>query len=217
MANFDTYFLMKENDAIEYAKAKVPQKNWDEATMECKEIGDGNLNYVFKVKDAKGNSVIVKQAGIELRISKDMKIDTDRNRVESEILLLYGKLAPGLVPEIYDYDTVMCACCMEDLSDHEVMRGAMIEHKIFPKFADQISTYMARVLMGTTDVVMDHQEKKKPQKMRSPLKLKKSCSPLMIRKMRFPHPRKKPCCFPMMYFRCRSLREPLPSLLPAGS
>ena len=70
MANFDTYFLMKENDAIEYAKAKVPQKNWDEATMECKEIGDGNLNYVFKVKDAKGNSVIVKQAGIELRISK---------------------------------------------------------------------------------------------------------------------------------------------------
>ena len=164
MANFDTYFLMKENDAIEYAKAKVPQKNWDEATMECKEIGDGNLNYVFKVKDAKGNSVIVKQAGIELRISKDMKIDTDRNRVESEILLLYGKLAPGLVPEIYDYDTVMCACCMEDLSDHEVMRGAMIEHKIFPKFADQISTYMARVLMGTTDVVMDHQEKKKLQK-----------------------------------------------------
>ena len=58
----------------------------------------------------------------------------------------------------------MCACCMEDLSDHEVMRGAMIEHKIFPKFADQISTYMARVLMGTTDVVMDHQEKKKLQK-----------------------------------------------------
>ena len=84
--------------------------------------------------------------------------------MESEILLLYGKLAPGLVPEIYDYDTVMCACCMEDLSDHEVMRGAMIEHKIFPKFADQISTYMARVLMGTTDVVMDHQEKKKLQK-----------------------------------------------------
>ena len=40
-------------------------------------------------------------------------------------------------------------------------------------------------------------------KMCSPQKRKKSCSPLMIRKMRFPHPRKKPCCFPMMYFRCR--------------
>ena len=164
MANFDTYFLMKEQDVIEYAQVKVPQKEWDPATMECKEIGDGNLNYVFKVKDAKGHSVIVKQAGVELRISKEMKIDTDRNRVESEILMLYGKLAPGLVPEIYNYDTVMCACCMEDLSDHEVMRTALMEHKIFPKFAEDISTYMARVLMGTTDVVMDHQEKKKLQK-----------------------------------------------------
>ena len=58
----------------------MPQKDWDPSTMECKEIGDGNLNYVFKVKDAKGHSVIVKQAGVELRISKEMKIDTDRNR-----------------------------------------------------------------------------------------------------------------------------------------
>lgn len=89
-----------------------------------------------------------------------MKLDTDRNRIESEILVLEGKLAPGYVPEIYFYDTVMSACGMEDLSDHEIMRTAMLEHKIFPKFADQISTFMAQVLMGTTDVVMHHQEKK---------------------------------------------------------
>ena len=164
MPGFDTYFLMKESDAIEYAKVKVPQKNWDEATMTCKEIGDGNLNYVFKVQDGKGNSVIVKQAGEELRISKDMHIDTDRNRIESEILILQGKLAPGYVPEIYDYDTVMCACCMQDLSDHLIMRTAMLQHKIYPKFAEQISTFMAQVLMGTTDVVMNHQEKKELQK-----------------------------------------------------
>ena len=162
--DFSKYFLMKEADVIEYAKVKVPQKNWDEPTMTCKEIGDGNLNYVFKVQDAKGHSVIVKQAGVELRISKDMHIDTDRNRVESEILILQGKLAPGYVPEIYCYDTTMCTCCMQDCSDHEIMRTAMLEHKCFPKFADQISTFMAQVLMGTTDAVMDHQEKKKRQK-----------------------------------------------------
>ena len=63
MSKFDTYFLMKAEDAIEYAQLKVPQKDWDVATMTCKEIGDGNLNYVFKVQDGKGNSVIVKQAG----------------------------------------------------------------------------------------------------------------------------------------------------------
>lgn len=162
--DFSNYFLMKEADVIEYVKQKVPQMNWDEPTMTCKEIGDGNLNYVFKVQDAPGHSVIVKQAGVELRISKDMHIDPDRNRVESEILILQGKLAPGSVPEVYCYDTVMSACCMQDCSDHALMRTAMLEHKIFPKFADQISTFMARVLMGTTDAVMDHQEKKNLQK-----------------------------------------------------
>ena len=164
MADFSSYFLMKEADVIEYAKQKVPQKEWDETSMTCKEIGDGNLNYVFKVQDAKGHSVIVKQAGVSLRISEDMHIDPDRNRVESEILILQGKLAPGYVPEIYCYDTVMSTCCMQDCSDHAIMRTAMLEHKTYPKFADQISTFMAQVLMGTTDAVMDHQEKKALQK-----------------------------------------------------
>ena len=164
MSKFDTYFLMTTEDAVEYAKLKVPQMDWDAESMECKEIGDGNLNYVFKVTDGRNHSVIIKQAGGVARISEDMKLDTDRNRIESEILVLQGKLAPGYVPEIYFYDTVMSACGMQDLSDHEIMRTAMLEHKIFPKFADQISTFMAQVLMGTTDVVMDHQEKKDLQR-----------------------------------------------------
>lgn len=164
MSNFDTYFLMKPEDAIEYAKLKVPQKQWDMDSMTCKEIGDGNLNYVFRVNDARGNSVIIKQAGRIARISEDMKLDPDRNRIESEILELQGQLAPGYVPEIYFYDTVMSACGMQDLSDHQIMRTAMLEHKIFSKFAEQISTFMAQVLMGTTDIVMDHQEKKALQR-----------------------------------------------------
>lgn len=164
MSKFDSYFLMKTEDAVEYAKVKVPQKEWDVESMTCKEIGDGNLNYVFRVADAKGHSVIIKQAGCVARISEDMKLDTERNRIESEILVLQGKLAPGYVPEIYFYDTVMSACGMEDLSSHQIMRTAMLEHKIFPKFADQISTFMAQVLMGTTDVVMDHQQKKNLQR-----------------------------------------------------
>ena len=164
MSKFDTYFLMSPEAAIEYAKVKAPQKNWDVDSMTCKEIGDGNLNFVFKVQDGNGSSIIIKQAGGTARISEDMVLDTDRNRIESEILELQGELAPGYVPEIYFYDTVMSACGMQDLSDHKIMRTAMLEHKVYPKFADQISTFMAQVLMGTTDIVMDHQEKKALQR-----------------------------------------------------
>lgn len=164
MSRFDSYFLMKAEDAIDYVKVKAPQFPWDEASMQCKEIGDGNLNYVFRVWDGKGNSIIIKQAGSALRISKDMHVSTDRNRIESEILILEGTLAEGFVPKIYFFDTVMSACGEEDLTGHEIMRTCLLRHEIFPKFAEDISTFMAHTLMGTTDVVMDHKKKKELQR-----------------------------------------------------
>ncbi len=160
MGKFETYFLMGIDDILEYTLEKLPDIGWDKATMQAKEIGDGNLNYVFRVWDGKGHSVIIKHAGVSLRISEDMKVSTDRNRIESEILQLNDKYAPGMVPKIYFYDTVMSACGMEDLSDYQLMRYALMEHKTFPRFADDISTFMVNTLLMTSDVAMDHQEKK---------------------------------------------------------
>ena len=164
MSKFETYFLMKPEEVIEYVLEKKQDVSWKRETMQCREIGDGNLNYVFKVWDDAGHSVIIKQAGVEARISSDMKLSPERNRIESEILILEGQLAPGYVPQVYFFDTTMNVCCEEDLSDHMIMRTAMLEHRTFPKFADQISTFMANTLMGTTDVVLDHQKKKELQR-----------------------------------------------------
>lgn len=164
MSRFDTYFLMKPDDAIEYVKEKATRFSWDAPTMQCREIGDGNLNYVFRVWDGKGHSVIIKQAGHTARISRDMVLSTDRNRIESEILILEGELAKGFVPEIYFFDVAMSACAEEDLTGHEIMRTCMLRHEIFPKFAEDISTFMANTLMGTTDIVMDHKKKKELQR-----------------------------------------------------
>ena len=123
MSRYDTYFLMKEGDVADYVQTRYPGRFAPDAELTVKEIGDGNLNYVFRVVEPKtGRSLIVKQAGEALRISAEMKVSTDRNRIESEILQLQDEYAPGLVPKIYGYDTVMCACAMEDLSDHELMR-----------------------------------------------------------------------------------------------
>ena len=161
MPRYDTYFLMKEADVIDYVQTKYPGHFDKDAVLTVKEIGDGNLNYVFRVVEEKtGKSIIVKQAGEALRISADMKVSTDRNRIESEILQIQDKYAPGLVPKIYGYDTVMCACAMEDLSDHALMRYALMRHETFPRFAEDISTYMVNTLLKTTDVAMEHKEKK---------------------------------------------------------
>ena len=159
MSRFDTYFLMNNTDVLEYVKEKGYMPVDGELTS--KEIGDGNLNYVFRVVDEKtGKSVIVKQAGEALRISADMKVSTDRNRIESEILKIQWEYAPGLVPEIYGYDTVMCACVMEDLADHTLMRYALMRYETFPCFAEDITTYMVNTLLKTTDISMEHKAKK---------------------------------------------------------
>jgi len=151
---------MTTEDVAGYVLEKLDifDKNAD---LRCREIGDGNLNYVFRVWDAGSDkSVIVKQAGEELRISKDFNISTDRNRIEVEMLRLEDKLCPGLVPRIYLYDPVMKCYSMEDLSDYQVMRTALLKHEIFPHFAKDISTFLVRTLLLTSDRVMDSKEKK---------------------------------------------------------
>ena len=162
MKSYEEYFLMNEADVADYVNARLPGFFDESAALSCKEIGDGNLNYVFRVSDdGSGKSIIVKQAGEELRISKKMKISTDRGRIESEILTLQAEYAPGLVPEVYLYDPVMCVICMEDMKGHAMMRTALINHEIFPEFADQITDFLVNTLLFTSDIVMDHKKKEK--------------------------------------------------------
>lgn len=160
MSKFDSYFLMNSEEVKEYAKEKLTIFDAD-AVLEAKEIGDGNLNYVYRVwEEATGKSVIIKQAGHTARISDEIKLSTDRTRIESEVLIKQGELAPGFVPVVYKYDDIMSCCSMEDLSDHVIMRTALINHKKFPLFADHISTFMVNTLLLTTDVCVEHKEKK---------------------------------------------------------
>lgn len=160
MTEFNSYFLMNAEDVIRYVKAKMDVFAGSEK-LTCAEIGDGNLNYVFRVVDEdSGKSLIVKQAGDTARISDEFKLSTNRIRIESNVLKLEGELAPGLVPEVYLFDDVMNCCVMEDLSDHTILRTALNEGRIFPKLAEDLSTFMVNTLLLTSDVVMEHKEKK---------------------------------------------------------
>ncbi len=164
MRDFTKYFLMKSEDAVEFARDKLeffPRG----ATLESAEIGDGNLNYIFRVREpASGKGVVIKQAGDTARISDQFKVSPDRNRIEHDILVIENELAPGLVPKIYGFDPVMNALAMEDLSDHAIMRGALLERRTFPLFADHITTFMVNTLLLTSDAVIDHKKKKETVK-----------------------------------------------------
>jgi 5-methylthioribose kinase len=162
MQTFDQYFLMNNQDVMNYVKKHVESFiGVTEENISCEEIGDGNLNYVYRVINKDTNeSVIVKQAGTTARISDEFVLSTSRNKIETEALQLQHELAPGLVPKILILDEVMSCCVMEDLSHLTIMRTALNNFETFPKFAEHITDFLANTLVRTSDVVMNHKDKK---------------------------------------------------------
>src|SRR5699024_5169533 len=163
MNAYEEYFLMKEEDVAAYVKNKMKDFK-DSVDMKSEEIGDGNLNYVFKVTDEHGQSVIVKQAGHVTRISEDMTLTIDRIKREANVLILHDKYAPQLVPKVYLYDDIMKCFIMEDLSDHTILRKAFLSGETFPQLINDITTYIVNTTISTIDSVMDPKDKKELQK-----------------------------------------------------
>ena len=160
MSDFREFFLMSTEDVKRYAVEVLHRFAPDEPT-ECVEIGDGNINYVFKLTSlADGHSLIVKQADRLLR-SSGRPLDIYRNKIEAAILQLEGELAPGFVPEVYYYDEVMAATSMEDVSAYGNLRKELMANRVYPHLSENISTFMVDTLLPTTDLVLDAEEKKR--------------------------------------------------------
>ncbi len=155
------YHPLTEQEAIEIA-ARIQEVFPPNAALSSREIGDGNLNLVFHITDAvSGRSLIMKQALPYAKVvGESWPLTLDRARIESEALVIEGRLAEGLVPRVYAYDPELALTIMEDLSDHVIMRRGLMELGRYPKFADDISTFLANTLFYTSDLGMNQQDKK---------------------------------------------------------
>lgn len=82
-------------DAVEYAR-QYGQVADPQALVSADEIGDGNLNLVFKIRDREGVSrVIVKQALPYVRcVGESWPLTLDRARIEAETLRVHGGFCP---------------------------------------------------------------------------------------------------------------------------
>ncbi|AEB75539.1 S-methyl-5-thioribose kinase [Clostridium botulinum] len=130
--------------------------------LSSEEVGDGNLNYVFRVKDLEsGKSVIVKQALPYLKIAGDgWKLTLDRNRIESEAMQFQNDMLEGSVPKIYHHSDIYALTVMEDLGDMEVLRKGLMSMKRYPNFPKQIGKFMAKNLFLSSDMGMSPSGKK---------------------------------------------------------
>lgn len=149
--------LKKDIIALVKKETDVLNSNDD---LQIEEVGDGNVNYIYRVTDKSGKSLIVKFADSFIRGSDTRELSTKRNEIEYEILLRQDGLSNGAVPKVYHYSKDMSCIIMEDMHDYKVLREAMMNGETFDHFAKDIATFLYNTLFKTTDLVMDVAEKK---------------------------------------------------------
>ena len=164
------YYPLDTETAADYVRSRPALKDFfpADAKVSAREVGDGNLNFVFFVEndDDPTNSLVLKQALPYLRvIGESWPLTQERVRYETQALRKHNEVAPGLAPEVLDYNEEMSTLAMEHLREHEIMRFPMIARKRFPKFADHISTFLANTLFYTSDLYLTGEEKKKYQEL----------------------------------------------------
>lgn len=133
-----------------------------ENLAEIKEVGDGNLNLVFIIKDSNGKGIVLKQALPYVRlVGPSWPMSPDRARIEYETTAAHAKAAPDLVPVIYFYDSERYVIAMEDLSDHRVWRGALNDGEFHRGSAEAVGEYIAKVLFSTSIFGLGQSDHKK--------------------------------------------------------
>lgn len=121
------------------------------ALASVEEIGDGNLNLVFLVKDRHGRGLCLKQALPYVRMTGEgWPMTPDRARHEVESLKAHHALIPDHVVEVFDYNPDRYIIAMEDLSDHQVWRGALNQGLRHDGAAEAMGTYVGAVAFGTS-------------------------------------------------------------------
>ncbi|KAL1544304.1 Methylthioribose kinase 1 [Salvia divinorum] len=150
----DGFQPLTEKLLVEYLKVTPPlaaKLGNDLDKLQIKEVGDGNLNFVYIVSGPSG-SIVIKQALPYIRcIGESWPMTKERAYFEASVLQEHGGLCPNHVPEVYHFDRKMCLIGMRYIEPpHIILRKGLIAGMEYPLLADHLSEYMARTLFYTS-------------------------------------------------------------------
>lgn len=149
----------RENQIIDLVLARTnffPSK--DEISIE--EIGDGNINYVYRLVEKESDkSLVVKYSDALLR-SSQRPLDLKRSKIEARALEIKRDLCPSRVPQVYYYDEDESIIIMEDISAYKNLRYELLAGKIYPKLSEDLAEFLVQSLLPTADLVANRKEKK---------------------------------------------------------
>ncbi len=127
---------------------------------QIEEVGDGNLNLVFKLRGPAGG-LAIKQALPYVRlVGESWPLPLSRAHYEQMALRREEALAPGLVPNVVYYDETLALIAMELLEPHIIMRQGMIAGRVYPNFVNAITDFTAKTYFQTSDIALTADRKK---------------------------------------------------------
>ncbi|WP_107851752.1 S-methyl-5-thioribose kinase [Oceanimonas marisflavi] len=154
------YYEFSLNDACEFARRHYTGFDAS-AALTAEEVGDGNLNRVFRITDTHGHGVIVKQALPYIRcIGKDWPLTRHRAAREARVLQRHGRLSSGGTLALLHVDDTLSALLLEDLTGWTVWRQALLTGSNTSGVAAALGRHLARVLYGTSDFALASAEKR---------------------------------------------------------
>ncbi|WP_158555042.1 S-methyl-5-thioribose kinase [Fulvimarina endophytica] len=124
-----------------------------------REVGDGNLNFVYIVKGPNG-SLCAKQALPFVRlVGESWPLPLDRSHFEHGALVRQAQRS-GHVPKIVTYDPGQALIVMENLGRHKIWRNALIAGERHESAADVLANFMAETLFRSSDLSLDAASRK---------------------------------------------------------
>ena len=164
------YIDLDKHSVIEYVKART-QIFARDAKLNAYEFGegeddgDGFVNFVYRVWEEGGPSVIVKQAKTRFkRFDENTKTPFIQERNETEAVLMRMKhaIVPQYIPEIYDVDTENHVFICEDAGvDCKILRYETMKGVTYKNVGSRIAEFIAKCNFYTSEVYLEpdvHQE-----------------------------------------------------------
>lgn len=159
------YRILDQNSVCDYLQSipAVVDVLGEPGSLEVVEIGDGNVNFVYRVSnsDDASRSVILKQAVPYFRlVGEAWPLGRDRMTYEIRALTLYNQLVPDFVPRIHHADESMSTLVMQCLDDHIILRHGLIAGTRYPDVGRHIGEFLAETLFRTSAFAMDSQARR---------------------------------------------------------
>ncbi|MFF7244400.1 S-methyl-5-thioribose kinase [Embleya sp. NPDC008237] len=131
------------------------------AAWDVREIGDGNVNYVFAVRGPAG-ALCVKQAPPYVRaVGESWPLSPTRSGFEFRALREHARCAPAYLPAPLHYAPELHLLAVEFLDDHCVVRHLLNAGGSRAGFGADMGDYLARTLFGTSDLALPAADKRR--------------------------------------------------------